>query len=433
MRILWVKADKLLPVQNGGNIRTYHLLRHLSAHHELTFFSYYGGAPDPNYERELQLELPGAVAICTGKRELSGAARGVDYLAHLRSHPPYAVGRFAHPKVQKQLQAWFREERFDVAVCDFLDAAVNFPGCLTIPSVLFQHNVESEIWRRHATTAVNPAKKMMYQMEFRKMLRYERAAVCKFHHVIAVSENDRALMTRWVDGDRVTVIPTGVDLAQYRPDASKSQPDDSLITFVGAMDWEPNVDGVEYFCEEIWPLIKAAVPQAKFRIVGRNPDRRVQKWATNAIANGEKNNGGTSNDAAIEVTGRVPSVVEHLHQSAVVIVPLRIGGGTRLKIYEAMATGKAVVSTSIGAEGLDVHHGRDIMLADDAKSFARAVITLLRDAELRRSYEKAAAETAARYDWAAIGERFSEILQSVAEKDSQSARGGSAIRIRASL
>ena len=248
---------------------------------------------------------------------------------------------------------------------------------------------------------------MMYRMEFRKMLRYERAAVCKFQHVIAVSENDRSLMTQWVDGDRVTVVPTGVDLAEYRPDPAASDPNASapLITFVGAMDWEPNVDGVEYFCAEVWPSIKAEVPQARFRIVGRNPGRRVQKWA--------------SIEASIEVTGRVPSVVEHLRQSVVVIVPLRIGGGTRLKIYEAMAAGRAVVSTTVGAEGLDVHHGRDIMLADDAHSFAQAVIALLRDPELRRRYQTAAAETAARYDWPAIGERFAEVLQSVAEMKSR--------------
>jgi glycosyltransferase involved in cell wall biosynthesis len=438
MKILWVKADKLLPVQNGGNIRTYHVLRYLSARHELTLFSYYGGLPDPDYERELQRQLPGAVAVCTGKRVLSGAARALDYLAHLGAQPPYAVSRFADAKVQKQLQDWFREQRFDVAVCDFLDAAVNFPGRLNIPSVLFQHNVESEIWRRHAATAGNPAKKMIYRMEFRKMLRYERAVVRKFQHVIAVSANDRSIMMQWVDADRVTVVPTGVDLAQYRPDPAKLDPANSdpagfdptsapttsdpnplassapLITFVGAMDWEPNVDAVEYFCSEIWPAIKTEVPRVRFRIVGRNPGRRVQKWASNSNSN--------SNDGSIEVTGRVPSVVEHLRQSAVVIVPLRIGGGTRLKIYEAMATAKAVVSTTVGAEGLDVHHGRDIMLADDARSFAQAVIMLLRDPELRRRYEKAAAETAARCDWPAIGERFSEVLQSVAEKKSLAVR-----------
>jgi glycosyltransferase involved in cell wall biosynthesis len=405
MRILWVKADKLLPVQNGGNIRTFHVLRYLSERHELTFFSYYGGSPDEEYERELKHQLPGSVAVCTGKRELSGPARGVDYLLHLAAEPPYAVSRFAHAAVRNQIQSWYREQKFDVAVCDFLDAAVNFPGRLNLPSVLFQHNVEAEIWRRHAATAGNPIKKMMYGIEFRKMLRYERAEVRKFHHVIAVSENDRALMMQWVDGDRITVVPTGVDLSQYRPDPAQSAGRAEvapLITFVGAMDWEPNVDGLDFFCGDVWPAIKTEIPGARFRIVGRNPDRRVQKWA--------------ANDPSIEVTGRVPSVVEHLRESSAVIVPLRIGGGTRLKIYEAMAIGKAVVSTTVGAEGLDVHHGRDIILADDAHSFAQAVITLLRDPQLRQRYEIAAAETAARYDWPAIGQRFGEVLQSVADR-----------------
>jgi glycosyltransferase involved in cell wall biosynthesis len=398
MRILWVKADKLLPVENGGNIRTYHVLRYLASRHELTFFSYYGGKPDPDYERELQRRLPGSVALCTGKKELSGVARGFDYLAHVGAQPPYAVSRFADARVQQRLETLVREQRFDVAVCDFLDAAVNFPERPNLPTVLFQHNVESEIWRRHAETAGNPAKKAMYGMEFRKMLRYEKNAVRKFQHVIAVSENDRALMRQWVEGDRITVVPTGVDLVQYAPDPSAPEPG-PLVSFVGAMDWEPNVDAVEYFCREIWPPIRTEAPEARFRVVGRNPVPRVAKWASKTI----------------EVTGRVPSVVEHLRQSAVVVVPLRIGGGTRLKIYEAMAAGKAVVSTTVGAEGLDVYHGRDIILADNASAFAQAVVMLLRDSDLRGRYEKAAAETAARYDWPAIGERFVDVLQAVAE------------------
>ncbi|MFZ1919716.1 MAG: glycosyltransferase family 4 protein [Terriglobales bacterium] len=406
MRILWVKADKLLPVENGGNIRSYHVLRYLASRHELTFFSYYGGEPDPAYERELQRQLPGAVAMCTGKRELAGVGRGFDYLRHLGATAPYAVSRFADAGVQRRLATWFGENTFDVTVCDFLDAAVNFPARLNIPSVLFQHNVESEIWRRHAETEGNPFRKMMYQMEFRKMLRYEQNAVRRFQHVIAVSENDRSIMAQWVDADHITVVPTGVDLAHFALAAHTSNTGASggapLITFIGAMDWEPNVDGVEYFCGEVWSAIKREVPEARLRIVGRNPVRRVEKWASDSV----------------EVTGRVPSVIEHLRQSSVVIVPLRIGGGTRLKIYEAMAAGKAVVSTTVGAEGLDVHHGRDIILADDTQSFSQAVVMLLRDSELRSRYGKAAAEKAACYDWPAIGQRFSEVLESAAEKNS---------------
>jgi polysaccharide biosynthesis protein PslH len=167
--------------------------------------------------------------------------------------------------------------------------------------------------------------------------------------------------------------------------------------FVGAMDWEPNVDAAKYFCAEIWPLVLAKVPDAKFRIVGRNPDRRVQALA----------------GSSVEVTGRVPSVVEHLRQAAVVVVPLRVGGGTRLKIYEAMAAGKAVVSTTVGAEGLDVHHGRDMILADSPIRFAESVVTLLSDADLRSRQGRAAAELAANYGWPCIARQFGDVLQGV--------------------
>jgi glycosyltransferase involved in cell wall biosynthesis len=139
------------------------------------------------------------------------------------------------------------------------------------------------------------------------------------------------------------------------------------------------------------------VPAARFRIVGRNPDWRVQKWASDSV----------------ELTGRVASVVDHLREAAVVVVPLRVGGGTRLKIYEAMAVGRAVVSTSVGAEGLDIHNGRDLILADDPGTFAEAIVTLLRDRELRGRYERAAAGLAAQYDWSVIGEKFSGVLEAV--------------------
>ena len=393
MRILWVKANKLLPVHSGGDIRSYHIARQLARKHELTFLSYYDGKPDSDYERELGENFSGAVCVCTGKAETSTLARGTDYLVRLPSQLPYAVGRFDCTAVRQKLAGWFRDRRFDVVICDFLDAAVNFPHELTIHSVLFQHNVESEIWRRHAATESNPIKRRVYAVEFRKMQRYENSTVRKFHHVIAVSEHDRSLMEAWVEGSRITVVPTGVDLQQYQPDfAFKPAP---VALFVGAMDWEPNVDAMEYFCQDIWPSIVARVPGAKLRIVGRSPGDRVRKLANESI----------------EVTGRVPSIAEHLREARVVVVPLRIGGGTRLKIYEAMAAGKAVVSTSVGAEGLDVHHGRDIVLADHPRSFSDAVITLLSDDNLRAKYERAAAELARQYDWSVIGEKFGHTLE----------------------
>ncbi|MGA7928928.1 MAG: glycosyltransferase family 4 protein [Candidatus Sulfotelmatobacter sp.] len=400
MKILWVKANKLLPLHSGGDIRSYHIARSLASRHELCFLSYYDGGADPDYERRLAEQFPNACCVSTGRQE-SGPARVFDYISRLADRAPYAVSRFKCAPVQKKLEEWLTPGRFDAGVCDFLDAAVNFPISPAAPSLLFQHNVESEIWRRHAETETNPAWRRIYGREFRKMLAYEKAAVQRFVHVIAVSEHDRNLMSAWVDPSRVTVVPTGVDLRQYQPDFSEREVR-PLVMFVGAMDWEPNIDAVEFFCKEVWPSVLAQIPQAKFRIVGRNPDRRVQRFAGDPI----------------EVTGRVPAVIDQLREAAVVIVPLRIGGGTRLKIYEAMAAGKAVVSTSVGAEGLDVHHGRDITLADDPKAFAEAILILLENSEVRKRYERAAAELAARYGWPAVAARFEEVLEKVAGRAS---------------
>ena len=397
MRMLWVKANKLLPVSSGGDIRSYNIARQLASRHEFTFLSYYDGQPDAAYEQDLKRHFRGAVCVCTGKAASSGLARALDYLGRLPNPAPYAVSRFSSARVQELLRTWFQEQRFDVAVCDFLDAAVNFPENPGIPTVLFQHNVESEIWRRHVGATSNPVRWSLYKMEFAKMLRYEQGIVGRYQHVIAVSEHDKSLMANWVDASRITVVPTGVDLEQYHPGSSPS-PAEPLVMFVGAMDWEPNIDAMEYFCGEIWPLVQARVPTSQLRIVGRNPDRRVQKLASKVV----------------EVTGTVPSVVDHLRQAATVIVPLRIGGGTRLKIYEATAMGKAVVSTSVGAEGLDVHNGRDIMLADTPENFAEAVVMFLRDRELRSRYERAAPDLAAQYGWPAIGDKFGQVLAAAA-------------------
>ena len=396
MKILWAKANKILPVHSGGDIRSYNIVRQLAAQHEVTFLSYYDGMPDPEYEKALRGHFPGAVCICTGKQHDTALRRGLDYLARFPRQAPYAVSRFASHEVASQLKRWYAEQAFDVAVCDFLDAAVNFPKELSIPTVLFQHNVESEIWRRHSANGSGGLKKLVYGLEFAKMQRYEQEMVRRFHHVIAVSEHDKALMSAWGDATRLTVVPTGVDTEQFHPGPKTGQRS-PLVVFVGAMDWEPNVDAVEYFCREIWPGVLARVPNAHFRIVGRNPDGRVRKLASDSV----------------EVTGRVPSVIDHLREAALVVVPLRIGGGTRLKIYEAMAVGKAVVSTTVGAEGLDVHHGHDILLSDEPNAFADSVGRLLLDEGTRGSLERAAAELAANYGWPLIGEKFGKILQAV--------------------
>ncbi|MDT7604133.1 MAG: polysaccharide biosynthesis protein PslH, partial [Acidobacteriota bacterium] len=263
------------------------------------------------------------------------------------------------------------------------------------------HNVESTLWQRQAQHEPNPLHRVAFRLEAAKMSAYERATVRRFHHVVAVSEHDRALMSGMIDPSRITVVPTGVDLSQYRATAQATEPssggdaDAPLVVFLGSMDWEANIDGVEWFCREVWNDVLKAFPRARFRVVGRDPHARVRRLAS----------------ASVEVTGTVPSVVEHLREATVFVVPLRVGGGTRLKIFEAMAVGKAVVSTTVGAEGLDVSDGRDVLLADDAASFAAAINSLLGDPVRRRELEREASALAARHDWSVVVRRFEDALE----------------------
>jgi polysaccharide biosynthesis protein PslH len=194
----------------------------------------------------------------------------------------------------------------------------------------------------------------------------------------SLSEHDRQQMLATDPGSAITVVPTGVDTQKYGvvPSASANPP---RIVFTGSMDWEPNIYAVIYFVKAIFPRVCVEFPSAVLQIVGRTPHPRVQHLASPSVV----------------VTGTVPSVGEYLRDPTLVVVPLRIGGGTRLKIFEAMAMRKAVVSTSIGTEGLDVKSGHNVILADDATSFAEAIILLLRDSALRRRYEDAAAKLAA--------------------------------------
>jgi glycosyltransferase involved in cell wall biosynthesis len=395
MKILWVKAGKLLPVDAGGKIRSYNILRQLQEHHELVLLTPYGGKPDPWYESELKKEFPGALPMWTAAPDSSTLERLFHYLYCFPSGVPFSIRKFTDGAAGEKIEQLMQEGGFDFVVCDFLAPSLTFPAKLWGQTILFQHNVETVLWDRMLASEPSWLKRLLYRVEAGRMRRYECSSIGKFQHVIAVSEQDRAYMSQFMPAEKISVVPTGVDLEQYRA-ASGGQASEPLVMFTGTMNFEPNMDGVEYFCREIWPRVLKAVPNARFRIVGKEPVAAVRRLASETV----------------EVTGTVPSVVDHLKQAWVLVVPLRMGGGTRLKIYEGMAIGRATVSTSIGAEGLDVRNGKDIILADEAEAFADAVITLLREQELRKRYERAAAEAVTRFGWASVAEKFVQVLSS---------------------
>ena len=397
MKILWVKAGGLVPPDTGGKIRSYNILRQLARHHSVTFFSFYA-AHDPDVHADLKKMFERVVTIPLKIPAPKSFAEMREYGTRLLSSEPYGITKYCRPEVRRALRALLEQNKYDVILCDFMVAAGVIPWEAPTPKVLFTHNVEATIWRRHYEVASNAVWKAISWLEWRKMEAAERHYLRLADRVLAVSETDRDAFASFLKIDKLTVIPTGVDVEFFQPTGGE-EAENSLV-FTGSMDWLPNEDAIFYFVDSILPLIKLQRPDVSLKVVGRSPSRKLQ-----ALAEIEK---------SIHLTGWVNDVRPFVACGAACIVPLRIGGGTRLKIFEAMAMGKAVVSTSVGAEGLAVRSDENILLADTPDDFAESVISLLRDAKRRQQLGTAARRLVQEnYSWTKVADDFARTLQEV--------------------
>ncbi len=391
MRILWVKTDFLHPTTRGGQIRTLEIVKRLHARHEVHYIAYDNPSQPEGLKRAGEYcSHPYPVKLDVPPRRSLGFV--AQLAGNLTSSMPLSISRYCCPSMRDQIAKVLNSQPFDSVVCDFLAPAPNFADMGGV--VLFQHNVESMIWRRHVEQAADPLRKAYFKMQADRMFDWERRLCRASAQVIAVSPQD-AVIIREQFGVEAVVVATGVDLDYFgRPSQAPSKAD---LVFVGSMDWLPNSDGVNYFVREVLPLIWRRKPDCTFAIVGRSPSPAIR-----ALAEGE---------SRIQVTGTVPDVRPWLWGAKVSIVPLRIGGGTRLKIYEAMAAGTATVSTTIGAEGLDVSHPANIRLADTSQSFADECLTLFQDDQERKSVAAAALQlVTSRYSWDIIATEFESML-----------------------
>jgi sugar transferase (PEP-CTERM/EpsH1 system associated) len=404
MRVLWLNAGLLLPLDKGGKLRTWHLMRHLAREHAITYVSF----AEPG---ELQEHRDGMSEVCSELITVprSDPAKGtaafyLDAARHVLQPLPYAVGKYRSDAYASTVGRLLASGRYDLVVADFLPPVANLPARVSIPSVLFTHNVEAEIWRRHVETATNGFSRALLRQQWQRMVRFERDALSRFDLVLAVSDADRQTFARLYPGAArrpVHVVQTGVDTGYFTPMPGTERR--AHLVFTGSMDWLPNEDGMLYFVRDILPLIREQEPGTTVSIIGRSPTPAVKKLGETA---------------GVEVTGRVDDVRPHVAAGDVYIVPLRIGGGTRLKIFEAMSMAKAVVSTAIGAEGLPVTPGRDLLIADEPAAFAAAVVRMIRDTEARRQIEAAARRLVVeQYDWSAVARDFEAALSVVRETD----------------
>ena len=402
MRICWLKTELLHPIDKGGKIRTYQMLKELKKEHHITYLTLDDGTAAPDALALASEYAHETVTIPHRTSEKFSMQFYFELANNLASPLPYFMQKYRSPAMQAEIERRVRGGEFDLVVCDFLNPAVNMPRDLGVPTLLFQHNVEAMIWRRHYEVQANPVKKAFLKNQWQKAVAYEQAACRRFDFVVAVSREDAEIFAREYGLTNVDDVPTGVDTEYFTPDRTVEKDAFNLV-FTGSMDWLPNEDGIRWFTEEVYPLVKRSVPQANLTVVGRNPFPSLVELSRR--------------DPSITITGRVPDVRPYMDRAAVSIVPLRIGGGTRLKIYEAMAMELPMVSTTIGAEGLPVTDGEHILLRDTAADFAAGLGELLLDRARAAQIGRQAADKVRReFGWAQVTRKFAELCERTAAR-----------------
>ncbi|HKP71495.1 MAG TPA: glycosyltransferase [Pyrinomonadaceae bacterium] len=410
MEILWLKTGLLHPVDTGGKIRTYHMLRELKREHRITYLTLDDGSAGKDARERAEEYCHELVCVPHRTRAKFSAGFYVELGRNLFSSLPYFMKKYESAGMRREIEERTQARQFDVLVCDFLVPAINVPERVPCASVLFQHNVEAMIWRRHYEVQTNPVKKLYLYGQWLKSRAYERVVCGRFDGVVAVSREDAETMRRDYGVKAVADVPTGVDTDYFRP-RGEERVEPHAMVFTGSMDWLPNEDAIRYFTEEIMPRVRAEVPDATLTVVGRNPYPSLLELSRR--------------DPSVIVTGRVEDVRPFMERAPVYIVPLRVGGGTRLKIYEAMAMEKAIVSTRVGAEGLPVEDGKELLLADTPEDFAAAVVRLMRDDAAARELGARAGRTVReRFGWAGVAARFAELCERAVRV--HGARAGSA-------
>jgi len=388
VRLIWVKVGGLWPVNTGGRIRSFHMLRELSRRHQVTLLTTHAPPENPG---ELAVALPGCdiVSVPWALAKRGSARFALALVRSWLSSLPVDLYKARVPALGRELARRLERGGVDLVVADFLLAAPNV-GRAAAPTVLFAHNVEHVIWQRMRDVEGRGWRRALLALESRKMRRYEARACERARLTIAVSDADCRLLAAAAPRARVQAVPTGVDVDYFAPDGVAEVP--GRLVFTGSMDWYPNEDGIAHFIEDVLPRVRRQIPAASLTVVGRNPSARLRAAAA---------------AADVEVTGLVDDVRPHMADAAVYVVPLRIGGGTRLKIFEALSMAKAVVSTTVGAEGLPLTPGRHFLRADEPAEFAAAITSLLRDASRRRALGSEGRRLVeARYSWPKVVDEF---------------------------
>ena len=394
MRILTLALGVPFPPIGGGLTRTFHLLKALAAEHDVTLaaFTYGEAHEDPPYPLRLETvpwEWSEAYREMTGA-DADAARRAYQRLTYGDSEPWFAS--VMDPAAMEEVLARLLAVPPDLVLLEGTPLARFLPGLpAAVPCVLDLFDVHSVMARR-ALDEASAEDRPAASREAERTLAFERLAVARCAACLTVSERDAADARTLLGATTVHVVPNGVDTAYFAPSAGSAEA--GTLLFTGRMSYQPNADAAIDFARNVLPLVQRECPDVRFHIVGAAPPPEVTALGS----------------AAVIVHGRVDDVRPHFRAAEVVVVPVRTGGGTRLKVLEAAASGKAIVSTSLGTQGLAFEDGRDLLVADSVPAFAAAVVTLLRDPARREVLGISARAAVRQYDWMAIGEKLRSAL-----------------------
>lgn len=403
MEVLYFAPRCCWPPNAGAKLRNYHLARELSRLARVTYLSFADGDA-----RQMNGEFESITVPREPEYTLAKLARGAV------GRTPLPVLNYTSRAMKEALSRLLSERRFDAVQVEGVHLSAYVPalaGAHDRPLLICDwHNIESELMLRYSLHAPDPARKLYARLTARKLSRLERRMLNQFDAHITVSQRDRNKLIEIEPRARVFVIENGVDARRFSDEElerahaalARGPAARNRLVFVGSMDYHANIDGAIYFARRIWPHVRRMRPDLAFTIVGRRPAPEVAALASMP---------------GVEVTGTVEDVRPYYREAVAAVVPLRVGGGSRLKILEAMASGVPVISTRLGAEGLDIRDGEHFLLADSEADMCRAIAALCQDAQLRQALIRAGRELVrARYDWSALGSALAKIYSDLIEE-----------------
>ena len=404
MNILFLSTRSPYPLISGHSLRTYHILKGAAEKHNVILVTFVQ-LPEHEFKSENLEHLRSfckAVYAYEIPVDFSKVKLVSSLFTNLFSPLPFVAQKYDAPLMREKIREIIQREHIDLVHVDLLPLTAYINEFENHPKILVNHNVESVRLYRWFKAEANPIKKAYLGIQWLKLHSFERSAMNKFDGCVVVSEIDRELLIKMGVKSRLFVVPNGTDTKFFKPNNGKVA--ENSVLWIGHMDVHTNRDAVLYFWKDIYPILKKKYPQVKMTFVGTAPPKEIADAA--------------QKDPQVKATGFVDDIRPYIDEAAVMVVPIRIGSGTRLKILDAMAMGKAIVSTSVGCEGINVSDGKNIVIADNPEDFASKTIKLLKNPDTRINLERNAIELVKTYDWNLIGEK-----QELVYKDVMSRRG----------